>query len=61
MDFFGVRVLTEEFNSHVVQIMLNAKLGCVLVIDDPVCENTGFLAKFADDWNSPDVLLHVRH
>ena len=61
MNFFGIRVLTEELYSHVLQIMLNAKLGCVLIIDDPVRENTGFLAKLANDWNSSDVLLHVRH
>ena len=41
--------------------MLNAIIGCVFIICDPVCENTGLLLELANDRYSPDVLLNVWH
>ena len=42
-DFLGLWFLAEKLHSHVLQVVLNAILGCVFIICDPVCENTGLL------------------
>ena len=60
-DFLGLRVLAEKFHSHVLQVVLNAILGCVFIICNPVCENTSLFFEFTDDRDCPDVLLNVWH